>query len=67
MLVPYMRARAEAQGFAGKGGLMGRAERVILFTVGILVGQVEPMLWIFVISVWFTAGYRFATTYRSIP
>jgi hypothetical protein len=46
---------------------MGRAERVILFTVGILVGQVEPMLWIFVISVWFTAGYRFATTYRSIP
>jgi phosphatidylglycerophosphate synthase len=67
MLVPYMRARGESQGIVGKGGLMGRAERVILFTVGILVGQVEPMLWIFVVSVWFTAGYRFATTYRSIP
>jgi archaetidylinositol phosphate synthase len=67
MLVPYMRARAEAEGFEGKGGLMGRAERVLLFTVGILIGQVEPMLWVFVVTVWFTAGYRFATTYRSIP
>ncbi len=67
MLVPYMRARAEAQGIDGKGGLMGRAERVLLFTVGILIGQVEPMLWVFVVTVWFTAGYRFATTYRSIP
>jgi hypothetical protein len=25
------------------------------------------MLWVFVVTVWFTAGYRFATTYRSIP
>ncbi|REK17469.1 MAG: CDP-alcohol phosphatidyltransferase family protein [Actinobacteria bacterium] len=67
MLVPYMRARAEANGVKGKGGLMGRAERVLLFTVGIMLGFVEPMLWIFVILVWFTAGYRFATTYRAIP
>ena len=67
MLVPYMRARAEAQGFSGKGGLMGRAERIILFTGGILLAQVEPMLWVFVVTVWFTAGVRFATTYRAIP
>lgn len=67
MLVPYMRARAEAQGVRGKGGLMGRAERVLLFTLGIILAQVEWMLWIFVVTVWFTAGYRFATTYRSIP
>ncbi len=67
MLVPYMRARAEAQDLDGRGGLMGRAERVILFCGGLLLGQVEPMLWIFVVTVWFTAGYRFATTYRNIP
>lgn len=67
MLVPYMRARAEAQGIDGRGGLMGRAERVILFGIGLLLGQVEPMLWVFVVLVWFTAGYRFATTYRNIP
>lgn len=67
MLVPYMRARAEAQNLDGRGGLMGRAERVLLFCGGLLLGLVEPMLWVFVITVWFTAGYRFATTYRNIP
>jgi CDP-diacylglycerol--glycerol-3-phosphate 3-phosphatidyltransferase len=67
MLVPYMRARAEAQGLDGRGGLMGRAERILLFCAGLIFGFVEPMLWVFVITVWLTAGYRFATTYRDIP
>ena len=44
---------------------MGRAERVLLFTVGLLLGLVEPMLWIFVILVWITAFMRFIDTYRS--
>ncbi len=66
MLVPYLRARAEAEGLEGRGGIMGRAERVMLFTVGLVTGLVEPMLWIFVISVWLTAGRRFVVTYRSI-
>jgi hypothetical protein len=65
MLVPYLRARAEAEGFDGKGGLMGRAERILLFTVGLIVGLVEPMLWIFVVLVWITALMRFIDTYRS--
>jgi CDP-diacylglycerol--glycerol-3-phosphate 3-phosphatidyltransferase len=66
LLVPYMRARAEAEGFSGWGGLMGRAERVILFCGGLLLGLVEPMLWIFVALVWMTAAVRFVRTYRSI-
>lgn len=66
MLVPYMRARAEVEGFNGRGGLMGRAERVLLFTIGLIVGQVEPMLWIFVALVWITALMRFFDTYRSL-
>ncbi len=66
MLVPYIRARAEAEGFSGKGGIMGRAERVILFGAGLLFAQVEPMLWVFVVLVWATALVRFVTTYRSI-
>ena len=65
MLVPYIRSRAEVEGFNGKAGLMGRAERVLLFTVGLLLGFVEPMLWIFVILVWITALMRFIDTYRS--
>ena len=65
MLVPYLRARAEIEGFNGKGGLMGRAERILLFTLGLILGYVEPMLWIFVILVWITALKRFIDTYRS--
>jgi CDP-diacylglycerol--glycerol-3-phosphate 3-phosphatidyltransferase len=65
MLVPYMRARAEAEGFDGRGGLMGRAERVLLFNLGLIVGLIEPMLWAFVVLVWLTALVRFINTYRS--
>ncbi|MGH8945893.1 MAG: CDP-alcohol phosphatidyltransferase family protein [Acidimicrobiia bacterium] len=66
ILVPYMRARAEAEGFDGRGGLMGRAERVILFSAGLIFGVVELMLWVFVILVWLTAFSRFWKTYRSL-
>lgn len=66
LLVPYMRARAEAEGVDGKGGLMGRAERIILFCAGLILGFVEPMLWIFVTLVWLTVLVRFVNTYRSI-
>jgi CDP-diacylglycerol--glycerol-3-phosphate 3-phosphatidyltransferase len=66
MLVPYLRAKAEAVGLEGKGGLMGRAERVILFAVGLILGFVEPMLWLMVVSVWYTAIQRFVSTYSRI-
>lgn len=66
MLVPYLRAKAEAVGFLGKGGLMGRAERVIIFTVGLLSGLIEPMLWVLVATIWFTVGQRFYDTYRAL-
>lgn len=66
MLVPYMRARAEAEGLVGTGGLMGRTERLILFCAGLIFDFVEPMLWIFVVLVWLTALTRFLQSYRSI-
>ena len=66
MLVPYMRARAEAEGLDGQGGLMGRTERLILFCTGLVFGFVEVMLWAFVVLVWLTALTRFLRSYRSI-
>ena len=66
LLIPYMRSKAESVGLDGRGGLMGRAERVILVTVGILVGWIEPMLWVFVVAAWFTVGQRFWATYSRI-
>jgi len=67
LLVPYMRARAEAEGLQGKGGLMGRAERILLFFLGLVFALVEPMLVVFLVLVWLTVLIRFARTYRSIP
>ncbi|HUG32257.1 MAG TPA: CDP-alcohol phosphatidyltransferase family protein [Acidimicrobiia bacterium] len=66
MLVPYMRARAEAEGLVGTGGLMGRSERLILFLAGLVFDFIEPMLWIFVVLVWMTALTRFLQSYRDI-
>jgi CDP-diacylglycerol---glycerol-3-phosphate 3-phosphatidyltransferase len=66
LMIPYMRAKAESLGLDGRGGLMGRAERVILVTLGMLTGLIEPMLWVFVATAWFTAGQRFWATYDQI-
>jgi hypothetical protein len=61
-----MRARAEAEGLDGTGGLMGRGERLLLFCSGLIFDFIEPMLWIFVVLVWLTALTRFTRSYRSI-
>lgn len=66
LVIPYIRAKAEAVGKNGMGGLMGRAERVILVTLGMLTGLIEPMLWLMVVAVWVTVGQRFWATYRAI-
>lgn len=66
LLIPYMRAKAEAVGLDGRGGVMGRAERVILVTLGLITGFVEQMLWVMVVLNWFTVGQRFWATYRRI-
>lgn len=66
MLVPYLRAKAESVGLEGRNGFMGRAERVILFSLGLITGLVEPMLWIMVVTVWVTAIHRFVSTYTRI-
>ncbi len=66
LLIPYLRAKAEVEGLDGKGGIMGRAERVILVSLGLVTGWVEPMLWLMVIANWFTVGQRFWSTYRRI-
>ena len=35
LLIPYLRAKAEGEGVNGKGGLMGRAERLLFLLIGI--------------------------------
>lgn len=45
-LTPYIRAKAEALGFDCKVGILERAERLILLIVGLVLGFVEPVMWI---------------------
>jgi len=63
----YLRAKAESVGADGRGGLMGRAERTILATAGLLTGLVEPMIWIMAGLVWITVGQRFWLVYQRTP
>ena len=64
MLIPYVRSKAEAEGLEGKGGLMGRAERIILFCALIIpVGWdwwgAAVMLWPMVVLTGLTVLQRY--------
>ena len=71
LLVPYVRAKAEFAGLEGKGGWMGRAERMILILVGTMVVGLgvpimEPLLWVFVILTGFTVAQRIRGTWQQL-
>jgi CDP-diacylglycerol--glycerol-3-phosphate 3-phosphatidyltransferase len=65
MLVSYQRAKAESLGFDARGGLMERAERIILLGLGLLFEwALIPVLWVMLVLTVFTAGQRFAKVWR---
>jgi CDP-diacylglycerol--glycerol-3-phosphate 3-phosphatidyltransferase len=71
LLVPYVRAKAEMAGHEGKGGWMGRAERMILILTGVgLVGLglpiMEPLLWVVVVLTGFTVFQRIWKTWQQL-
>ena len=60
------RAKAEAVGVDGRAGLMGRAERVILYCIGVMTAQIGPMLWAMAVLTWLTVVQRFVSTWRQL-
>ena len=66
LLTSYLRAKAAETGADGRGGIMGRAERVILFTAGFLFNQVTVMLWMMAVLTWITVLQRFSKTWRQL-
>lgn len=64
-LVSYIRAKADALGFDARGGLIERAERIILLGIGLLF---EPLLvgvlWLLLVLNLITAGQRFVKVWR---
>ncbi len=58
VLIPYVRAKAEALHVPCAMGLMERAERIILLSIGTLFQWMEPVLWILAILTHFTVLQR---------
>ena len=56
-LISYQRAKAESLGLDAKGGLMERAERVVLLCIGLLFEPLlVPVLWVMLVLTAITAG-----------
>ena len=67
LLTSYLRAKAESVGVEGRGGLFGRAERVIGYTLALSFTAIMiPVLWVLAIGTWITVAYRFAITWRQL-
>ena len=69
LLISYERAKAESLGFQAKGGLMERAERVVLLCLGLLLAAVGlpglvPILWVMLGLTLITAGQRFYKVWK---
>ena len=65
LLISYERAKAEALGFDARGGLMERAERLILLGFALLFDSLLiPVLWIMLVLTLITAGQRFAKVWK---
>ena len=64
MLITYERARAESLGFQARGGLMERAERLVLLGVGLAFDILVPVLWVMLVLTAFTAVQRFVKVWR---
>lgn len=64
-LVSYERAKAESLGFNAKGGIMERAERIVLLGIGLLFSALlVPVLWVMLVLTLATAVQRFVMVWR---
>ena len=64
LLVSYERSRAESLGLNGKGGLMERAERMMVLGLGLTFGHLTPALWILAGLTGMTVVQRFLFVWR---
>ena len=67
-LISYERAKAESLGFQAKGGLMERAERIIVLCIGLAFPVVLiPVLCLMLALTTVTAAQRFVKVWRQAP
>lgn len=64
LLISYTRARAEAAGWTASVGLLARTERVVVLSLGLMLGKPVWALWILAIGTHLTAVTRMAHVWR---
>lgn len=65
MLISYERAKADSLGFDARGGLMERAERLLVLALGLLFDSLLiPLLWVMLALTLVTAVQRFVKVWR---
>ena len=65
LIISYERAKAESLGLEAKGGLMERAERILLLELGLLVHVILlPILWVMLALCLVTAVQRFIKVWQ---
>jgi CDP-diacylglycerol--glycerol-3-phosphate 3-phosphatidyltransferase len=65
LLISYERAKAEALGFDARGGLMERAERLVLLGLALLFDSLLiPALWLMLALTLITAAQRFVKVWN---
>ncbi|MEX1255517.1 MAG: CDP-alcohol phosphatidyltransferase family protein [Dehalococcoidia bacterium] len=64
IMVSYVRAKAQVEGFDLREGLFTRAERVLLMGGGLIIGQVRIALWILAVMASATALQRVYSAWR---
>jgi CDP-diacylglycerol--glycerol-3-phosphate 3-phosphatidyltransferase len=68
-VISYQRAKAESLGLEAKGGLMERAERIVVLCVGLLLepwidGALVWILWGMLVLITITAVQRFVKVWK---
>jgi CDP-diacylglycerol--glycerol-3-phosphate 3-phosphatidyltransferase len=64
-LISYQRAKAESLGIQAKGGLMERAERIVVLCIGLLFDSgLYWVMWAMLVLVSLTAVQRFVKIWR---
>lgn len=65
LMVSYTRARAEALNVECKAGMLQRPERVVLLIAGLLIGWLQPILWLMAILTNVSAVQRIYEVYSN--
>ncbi len=66
LLTSYLRAKAEAVGADGRGGLVGRGERVIVLSAGLILGNLSWVLPGLAVVIWITVIQRFVVIWKRL-